>query len=196
LNILKRKKSKTHKNFVKLSRLSTKLSLEELEAMQIGQQPPNSSELNQKLNHIGKMLGNKLFSMVKPISQTGALILPHSLSLPQQLSSFMNLDSKTATNEKSSDIDVVPEVVENQPQLVNLLIMESKEAEGETVKPAASSTTNKLSASSNINSASSSSSISSYIPRVNQKQYSNRLDKLNDVNRLVVKSSQTRFIFI
>jgi hypothetical protein len=153
------------------------LSLDELEAKQIGQAV--NTDLNQKLNQIGKMLGSKLFSMVKPIGQTSALILPHSMSLPQKLSSLASLDSKETKTENDEN-------AENQKSASNLPIEITDE----------NGTTGKLVESASSLTTTSSNSSSGYIPRVNQKTYANRVDKLNDVNRHVVKSSQTKFIFI
>ena len=35
-----------------------------------------------------------------------------------------------------------------------------------------------------------------YTPKLSQKQYNSRLEKLNDINNLVIKDSKTKFLFI
>lgn len=59
--LIKRKKSKPHKNIVKLSRLSTKLTFDELEMKTFTNEKPAAAQ--QVLNDFGKLISDKLLGM-------------------------------------------------------------------------------------------------------------------------------------
>ena len=196
LEKLTRKKSRPNRNFIKLNRLSTSLSMDELEGKNLGDWP-SSQHLNQKINQFGKMLGSKFFGIVKQSSsiplQFSALIYTDT-SLENEAGKFVvdggvmtTTESKSepevAGNEKTVDLgEIVEEYVNNRAALKN--------------NSSGLSLTAKMSNNNNNNNEYSLLADGDYIPRLNQKHYANRLDKINEAKNFIVKESQTSFIFI
>lgn len=60
---LSRKKSRPHQHFVRLNRLSSKMSID------FGSTRINPTQFNSKLNKIGKIIGNKIYNMVNQNQQ-------------------------------------------------------------------------------------------------------------------------------
>ena len=74
--IICRKRSKPHPNFIRLSRLSTKMSIDESFI-----KSNNQTQFNVKLNKIGKLIGNKFYSIVNNQNQESQSSTSSTLNL-------------------------------------------------------------------------------------------------------------------
>ena len=83
----KRKKSKPHANFVRLSRLSTKMSIDESSYLIIDTSNSAQSTPPNKLNKFGQIIGNKLYNMVTQQASAVAFIAPQpgALEIPPKV---------------------------------------------------------------------------------------------------------------
>jgi len=197
--IFKRKKSKNPQNFIRLSRLSTKLS--------IGEATTNSQSqpLNKKFTKLGKILSNKIFGSNKKDSENerGEAVgsykpKPTSLGISPSTKYFLSQEetaTKTSNNPSTSDSNKEDLLVDIQDSSNPKELTQTQPNEDLQPMPTLSSLFNNLQQTL-IPLSASVTNIKGYIPKLSQKQYNNRLEKLNDINNLVIKNSKTKFLFI
>jgi hypothetical protein len=198
--ILQRKKSKNPQNFIRLSRLSTKLSIGEASTTS------QSQPLNKKFTKLGKILSNKIFGSNKKDSENerGEAVgsykpKPTSLGISPSTKYFLSQEetaTKISNNPSTSDSNKEDFLVDIQDSSNPKELTQQKQSnEDLQPMPTLSSLFNNLQQTL-IPLSASVTNVKGYTPKLSQKQYNNRLEKLNDINNLVIKNSKTKFLFI
>jgi hypothetical protein len=198
--ILQRKKSKNPQNFIRLSRLSTKLSIGEASTTS------QSQPLNKKFTKLGKILSNKIFGSNKKDSENerGEAVgsykpKPTSLGISPSTKYFLSQEetaTKISNNPSTSDSNKEDLLVDIQDSSNPKELTQQKQSnEDLQPMPTLSSLFNNLQQTL-IPLSASVTNVKGYTPKLSQKQYNNRLEKLNDINNLVIKNSKTKFLFI
>ena len=182
-----RKKSKTPTNFIKLSKLRTRMSL--------GPESRAKSENNSKLNKLCKFVSNKLADFtkkaIKPVTSLAndtreilAISFPMVSDDTDSSSGVYNATPKPADDEAANTIQT--EQPQRQPDAAKFYLNEA------ATDPAAPQS--KMDDQQQSQSASKSENVN-YVPKLSGREYQNRYDRLNELNRLV-STSKTKFIFI
>jgi hypothetical protein len=184
-----RKKSKNPHNFIRLSRLSTRLSL--------GDTSPSktqSESLNRRISKLGnRIIGNftqKLFSNNNNNNNNNSKrdleeheenqsshsgIRPASLGLSASTKYFLSPE-ESSSNETLTPLMRNPIKPTMSGSALNTLV--------DNLQHGAVSTSLIVNSTKN------------YVPQISQRSYSNRQEKLNDINNLLIKDSKMTFLFI
>ena len=199
--------------------MSTKLSLGEALAKGVQNQP-----LNKKINKIGKMISNKFFGTKKEneseVSDENKLpnIKPASLGPSPSTKYFLSQEetlknvSSSKNNNKSVSIPISngqknTEIANANSNCI-LVDIENPVIDTKSIKSQEIQINNELQTVSGLSTlfnnlqhnlipiTASFTNNKCYSPILSQKQYTNRLEKLNDINNLIIGQSETQFLFI
>lgn len=207
MNILKkyftRKKSKPHPNFISISNLSSRISIEDL-SIKIGQ----SNQFN--LNKFKKILNQKLFG--SPLSSTSSSMIKSSASSQSNIevplaslgpsASTRFFESSVSNPEKSEDslYDLEKPASLSSETSVNQALFGVLVDLGVNSKSSSDVSDNKTA---QVNASSTpsimvreSAESTKYVPLLSLKQYESREAKLKDVQKKIIKDSSTEFFFI
>ncbi len=184
-----------------------------------------SQQFNKKLNKFGKMLGNKLFGFESALENeltTNKLpeLKPPSLELSPSTKYFLAQEENLANFSNSKNETNVSKVTLTQPTSASSIFENNLEEPkndllieiDDSTSAAKTSSPNQASSAelhpiaslaslfNNLQNTlipigSSISNNKNYVPKLSQKQYTNRLEKLNDINELI-KDSNAKFLFI